>query len=525
MKKFYFFLMAMMIGFFADAQLYLCGNDFGWDPANPTVLEPTDGQYKFTTTGGFKLSTNKGDWDTFNANAIGVPSLPKQQHIVADLEPWGENTLPPYDATWTVSVNEDLTQITLDADVAPSTNFDKVYVRGDMNGWGATADWQMATTDGVNYTLAGVAITNKQGFKIADSSYGVINYGGAGSMKFNTEYTLTHNSGTNCKLAESGENLTLKFNVDTHVLIVESEGENPGPGPDPDPEVDYTKWYVNVLGEFNGWKDNGIAATAEGITKHTDLAIGTSPFKIKVYNGKADSYHSNGTEIAQGEWVAIPDDNFANMTIAGATEGQTFDVEFNCATMSIKVTATGENPGPGPEPTYPENVYLIGDDLNNGTWFVNSVALSDKGEGVYTVEDVTFQGASGGKMAYFQFTTILVPAAEGWDKVNDADRYGAPEKDLEATTTAPVPVALYEHNVNAMACEAWSIKPGIYDITLNLKEMTVTIANSDSAVESVEVEENAPAVYYNLQGVKVTEPATGLYIEVRGNSVRKVYVK
>ena len=36
---------------------------------------------------------------------------------------------------------------------------------------------------------------------------------------------------------------------------------------------------------------------------------------------------------------------------------------------------------------------------------------------------------------------------------------------------------------------------------------------------------NAPAVYYNLQGVKVAEPSNGIFIKVQGKKVSKVYVK
>lgn len=49
--------------------------------------------------------------------------------------------------------------------------------------------------------------------------------------------------------------------------------------------------------------------------------------------------------------------------------------------------------------------------------------------------------------------------------------------------------------------------------------------NPDSAVENIEFNENVPAVYYNLQGVRVQNPANGLFIEQRGKSVRKVIIR
>ena len=46
-----------------------------------------------------------------------------------------------------------------------------------------------------------------------------------------------------------------------------------------------------------------------------------------------------------------------------------------------------------------------------------------------------------------------------------------------------------------------------------------------AGVTDVEVDENAPVEYYNLQGVRVANPTTGLYIRRQGNSVSKVVFK
>lgn len=46
--------------------------------------------------------------------------------------------------------------------------------------------------------------------------------------------------------------------------------------------------------------------------------------------------------------------------------------------------------------------------------------------------------------------------------------------------------------------------------------------SGDSALENIAVEENAPVVYYNLQGAKVANPSNGLYIRVQGNKAEKV---
>ena len=47
----------------------------------------------------------------------------------------------------------------------------------------------------------------------------------------------------------------------------------------------------------------------------------------------------------------------------------------------------------------------------------------------------------------------------------------------------------------------------------------------DTAVEGVEISDNAPAVYYNLQGVQVKGDQPGIYICRQGNKTSKVVVK
>jgi len=46
--------------------------------------------------------------------------------------------------------------------------------------------------------------------------------------------------------------------------------------------------------------------------------------------------------------------------------------------------------------------------------------------------------------------------------------------------------------------------------------------DSTSAIENITVDENAPVEYYNLQGVRVANPESGLYIRKQGNTVTKV---
>lgn len=51
---------------------------------------------------------------------------------------------------------------------------------------------------------------------------------------------------------------------------------------------------------------------------------------------------------------------------------------------------------------------------------------------------------------------------------------------------------------------------------------TIVITGITTGMDGIEADEDAPARYFNLQGVEVKNPAQGIYIEVRGRSARKV---
>lgn len=53
----------------------------------------------------------------------------------------------------------------------------------------------------------------------------------------------------------------------------------------------------------------------------------------------------------------------------------------------------------------------------------------------------------------------------------------------------------------------------------------VKFAKENTAVGAIEAETDAAPVYYNLQGVRVAEPETGLYIVKRGDKVSKEIVR
>lgn len=60
------------------------------------------------------------------------------------------------------------------------------------------------------------------------------------------------------------------------------------------------------------------------------------------------------------------------------------------------------------------------------------------------------------------------------------------------------------------------------DLDLGSGVVTIMLPEVESAIKNITVDENAPVEYYNLQGIRVENPAKGLYIKRQGNTATKV---
>lgn len=82
----------------------------------------------------------------------------------------------------------------------------------------------------------------------------------------------------------------------------------------------------------------------------------------------------------------------------------------------------------------------------------------------------------------------------------------------------------YNDPTNTTLAEAFE---GTISFTLPASEegLEVKFASKGAGIDSVVVEEDAPVVYYNLQGVKVANPENGVYIMRQGDKATKVLVK
>lgn len=217
------------IGVAANAQdaIYLTG-DWGesqWNATDPyEFVKGDDGIWSYTTTEATqcKISTSKGGWDAFNEGVLYPEGNIVAGEWLAYAPGNSANIFFPWRGEWTIKINttDSKMQFTTTTPEPETPEFANVYLRGGMNDWGVSADWMFSTEDGNTYVLAGIDLTSDVEWKVADDSWGKINYGFQYPIGLDVPCTLEFNSQSNCKLAESGEGLTFTFVLDIAELTV-----------------------------------------------------------------------------------------------------------------------------------------------------------------------------------------------------------------------------------------------------------------------------------------------------------------
>ena len=197
---------------------YAVGGFQGWDVEQPAVFTFADGVYTLVAekASTMKISTLAGNWDDFNSATI-APSGEAENGVVPFEVIQNYEFILDYEADWTVTIDPSKQTIKFATeDARPEVD---IYLRGGMNDWGVDEAWKLTSTDGNIYTLANVSIEAGTEFKIADASWGTVNYGLDEAIAPDTTVTLVYN-GNNCKLTQSVENATVEFNLSHKTLLI-----------------------------------------------------------------------------------------------------------------------------------------------------------------------------------------------------------------------------------------------------------------------------------------------------------------
>ncbi len=247
-----------------------------------------------------------------------------------------------------------------------------IFLRGEVNSWGAVSDWEFSDEGSGTYVLYDKTLSGQ--FKVADANWSSsCNYGSNGtSAQMGVPYNLV--LGTNDNISCGGntfvcKRIVLTINNGTATLLLESDDDDTG------------LTAVYVIGDNNGWNymdTSGKLDLVEGKTfkgQVTMPAVGDGFSHWRIYQRLGMG----------GVWGAESDltgNNTAGTLIKGAegkvsTAPGTYDVTFNLATgeyllelaASTPTTMTLQPADVVLVPELPEQVKVLS--LNNSLIYYN----------------------------------------------------------------------------------------------------------------------------------------------------------
>lgn len=468
MKKLLLALVAVFGAMSAHAvDYYLIGGFNSWSLAQASCkfTEGSNGEYTLDLnvplTSGFKI--NDGTWSNGNANFGGSDKLTVGQtyNLVAsgtsgNIE-FSNSNLTLYNAHLVFNPTAKTLVVTGEEQQAKT-----IYgIHGDIFG---KSDWStinMTEQNGKFVLENQMVVSGHFGIKamnsLTEAQTDWISADGSADVVVG-QTMKCKSEGTN--FAIGGGTYTFTFDPSAMTLVVTGNqtGETPG--------TDYSTWWVNIIGPFNDWADNGVHPE-NGISTTANLGIGTGGFKVKVYDTADHYYISETGSIPVNTWVQLVEDTSDGpaIQIEGAAIGSVYTVQFNCTNNQVYVTPTGSSSEGG----IPANVYVIGDISGNVWTPANGVPMTNEGNGVFSVKNLNIvYGSDGATSGYFALTTVQ---SSDWNVVN-ANRFGPAVKDTEATVGV--------NKVDGTGDVSWSIAPGVYDMTFdyNAKTLNITLVGS-----------------------------------------------
>lgn len=298
---------------------------FGIKQINPTTNGQTawyaaDGNATITGAGTYACKVNGTNF-TIGAGTYGFSFDPETAVLTVTGE--GDDPNPP----------------------TPPTPGDKdLYLVGGPAGWSLNEAYKF-TQDGNVYTLE-VADGLKGNWKIWDGTW-VYNFGVGAEQPTSGVTVDSWFDGGDFNTAFSGKTtivFTLVAGSDVKgssipsSITVTSEGVA-----EPDP---MEEWWVSVQGIGNNWEAAGVHPDADGNVSFSNLSLYNEEFKVKVWNGLADAWYSNGEAIELNTPTVVEYNSDINMTLADAQEGVLYVIAYNVLTHELKIT---EDPNTGVE--------------------------------------------------------------------------------------------------------------------------------------------------------------------------------
>ena len=260
-----------------------------------------------------------------------------------------------------------------------------------------------------------------------------------------------------------------------------------------------------LIGGFNNWTlaDESCKFKAAGDGTYVLDYAGTLTTGFKLNNGTwsddNNNFGSNGSKLVIGQpYTVAVGGSTGNIAMDGNIEKP--HIVFNPATKVLLIT------GQEVEAEYKYgihgSIFAEGED-----WTTFDMAENE--DGTWTLTTSCYTGNFGIKQM-----DAKSGAQTNWI-------YSSAENTTVVLNT-PMGTVIEDggNGANLWLCD---VQDGDYTFVFDPKGQTLTIT-FESGVADITGGAEAP-VYYNLQGVRVDNPAGGLYIERRGDSVRKVLVR
>lgn len=250
-----------------------------------------------------------------------------------------------------------------------------------------------------------------------------------------------------------------------------------------------------------------------GPLKASDFKI--YPERDDQWSGKA-AYHPetenceiSKTGVASDKIVLTNEQDYKWMV----KDAGVYTITVNIDAMTISATYVGES-------EQPKTLYLIGDVCG---WSIdNPTPCKSEGDNVYVY--------TGEFQAGWIFQAMREKGNWGADFIVPTDATTLETPSGSVTATVNIPEAGLENNACQSSSDhtkAWFVeKTGTYTLKFNLNDWTLNVTpNGSTGGIEIVTDANAPAEYYNLQGVRVYDPAGGLYLVRKGGKVSKVMIQ
>lgn len=195
------------------------------------------------------------------------------------------------------------------------------------------------------------------------------------------------------------------------------------------------------------------------------------------------------------------------------TDAGVYTITININTLKISATYEGEI-------EEPKALYLIGD-LNE--WSINNPTPCEAGVDNIYVYTGEFEAGC-------KFQATRYPGDWGAKFVVPKNAQTLEQPEGSATASCNIP----ETGLVDNECEysndhskVWIVeKTGTYTLKFDLNNWTLNVSpTSPTGGVDLVADANVPAEYYNLQGVRVYNPSSGLYLVRKGGKVSKVMIK